>query len=250
MIQPPGWPLLILLFLRSRACLHPLTRLLALAHPQPTKNPRIPTNTSKYVWLKELELEYDEKKNIRKSPSIPTHPCPTEQVPETVARSKKVNKVSKCIKARCLGMKTFTSKKTNTKNFTMFLFHLHVQPGSLGWMFLPENPGFFLFAFPWLFPGFEHKKKQSTFDRWEERWTNDPILQPKKQTFQILGMFMQFTQKTPITWTMIITEPQLVALECFPRLKRGQIASRRGVGCFWNYIGSLDNANLVEAKGR
>jgi len=35
-------------------------------------------------------------------------PGPTDPTGPTVARSKKVNRVSKCMKARCFGIKTFT----------------------------------------------------------------------------------------------------------------------------------------------
>lgn len=143
----------------------------------------------------------------------------------------------------------------------MFLFHLHVQPGSLGWMFLPENPCFFfLFAFPWLFPGFEHGK-QSTFDRWEELWTNDPILQPKKQTMPpssniFTKRFPQISVKIHAIHTKdtnhLNNDHHQGTTRCtgvFSSAKKGgNSLSRCGVGCPWDYIGSLDKANLVEVR--
>ena len=207
MFQPPEWPLLILLFLRSRAFLHTLTPLLKLDKSTTNKKTRIPTNISKYVWLKELEFDF----------SYPNSPQPNGASPRNCGPVQEGEQGVQMHKSTLLGNEDFHLKKN-------CLFHLHVQPGSLGWKKFPENPRFFFCSlFPWLFPGFEHGK-QSTSDRWEELWTNDPILQPKKQTFQILGIFTQFTQKTPIAWIMIITKPQPVALECFPRQKRGQIA--------------------------
>lgn len=143
----------------------------------------------------------------------------------------------------------------------MFLFHLHVQPGSLGWMFLPENPCFFfLFAFPWLFPGFEHGK-QSTFDRWEELWTNDRILQPKKQTMPpssniFTKRFPQISVKIHAIHTKdtnhLNNDHHQGTTRCtgvFSSAKKGgNSLSRCGVGCPWDYIGSLDKANLVEVR--
>ena len=191
------------------------------------------------------------KKNIRKSPSIPTHPLPNGASPRNCGPVQEGEQGVQMHKSTLLGNEDFHLKKNkHEKTSRCFCSIFMSSQGVWVGCFCPKIQVFFCSLFHDFFQVSNTKRSNQllTDGKSVEQMIQSCSL--KKQTFQILGMFMQFTQKTPITWTMIITEPQLVALECFPRLKRGQIASRRGVGCFWNYIGSLDNANLVEAKGR
>lgn len=104
-----------------------------MAHPQPTKNPRIPTNISKYVWLKELEFDF----------SYPNSPQPNGASPRNCGPVQEGEQGVQMHKSTLLGNEDFHLKKKKHEKLHDFLFHLHVQPGSLGWKKLPENPRVF-----------------------------------------------------------------------------------------------------------
>ena len=207
MFQPPEWPLLILLFLRSRAFLHTLTPLLKLDKSTTNKKNKNTHEHLQICMVERIRIWFLFKKKKHKEVTFyPNSPQPNRECPRNRGSVQEGEQGVQMHKSTLLGNEDFHLKKKQTRKTSR------------------------------LFPGFEHGK-QSTSHRWEELWTNDPILQPKKQTTppssniftnrfppQILGIFMQFTQKTPITRIMIITKPQPVALECFPRQKKGQIA--------------------------